>query len=268
MGIRPGRHTTKDRLYLAVFLVAAAAYIVLIAAVNQSVARLGAQMNKDAAPAPSLIKHIALIPGRPAIGLIKDNSFRINTRWVYVSPSQLLPEGYIPSGLEDITEPQAASDTTFQLQHQANTALVKLFDAAKSSGHSLIVSSAYRSEAMQIAVYDTSMTTSGSAYTLAHVALPRASEHQTGLAVDINSYSSACEADATVCSLAASDAAWLEAHAPDYGFILRYPTGKEAVTGIGNEPWHFRYIGSDARTLTDSGLTLDEFVKIANAQQQ
>ena len=54
---------------------------------------------------------------------------------------------------------------------------------------------------------------------------------------------------------------WLAAHCHEYGFILRYPKGKEAVTGIGWEPWHFRYVGVPfAREIADRGLTLEEYL--------
>ena len=53
---------------------------------------------------------------------------------------------------------------------------------------------------------------------------------------------------------------WLKEHAPEYGFILRYPLGKEYITGIEFEPWHFRYVGIEAATfITEKGITLEEF---------
>ena len=58
-------------------------------------------------------------------------------------------------------------------------------------------------------------------------------------------------------------AAWIEAHCADYGFIIRYPAGKEDITGFMYEPWHVRYVGKElARTLTDQGLTLEEYFGI------
>ena len=55
---------------------------------------------------------------------------------------------------------------------------------------------------------------------------------------------------------------WLKEHSKEYGFILRYPKGKEYITGIDYEPWHFRYVGKDAATIImDNGITLEEFVE-------
>ena len=80
------------------------------------------------------------------------------------------------------------------------------------------------------------------------------SEHQLGLAVDIDSE------DTSVCS---NEAVWewLRANCANYGFILRYPAGKEDITGISYEPWHFRFVGKDAaKKIMDSGITLEEYL--------
>lgn len=90
------------------------------------------------------------------------------------------------------------------------------------------------------------------------VAPPGASEHQTGLAVDI--------VDADYQELdegqeATATQQWLMAHCAEYGFILRYPTDKSAVTGIGYEPWHYRYVGRKAApAVAESGLCLEEWL--------
>ncbi len=89
------------------------------------------------------------------------------------------------------------------------------------------------------------------------VTVPGASEHQIGLALDIvsNKYVSLNE------GFGDTDAGkWLAANSRDYGFILRYPKGKEYITGIEYEPWHFRYVGKDAaKIIMDEGITLEEF---------
>lgn len=90
------------------------------------------------------------------------------------------------------------------------------------------------------------------------VAPPGASEHQTGLAVDI------MDADYTELDEGQEETAtqqWLMAHCAEYGFILRYPTDKSATTGIGYEPWHYRYVGKEAASaITQSGLCLEEWL--------
>ena len=85
------------------------------------------------------------------------------------------------------------------------------------------------------------------------VAIPGTSEHQLGLSLDIN-------ADG-VHSKGSDVYAWLQIHAADYGFIYRFPADKVAVTGISNEPWHYRYVGVElAHAIKDSGLCLEEYV--------
>lgn len=91
------------------------------------------------------------------------------------------------------------------------------------------------------------------------VVRPGTSEHHTGLAVDIlgSGYTSRTE------DFDGSEAfAWVKAHCAEYGFILRYPKGKEAVTGMDYEPWHYRYVGKDAaREIMSRGITLEEYLE-------
>ena len=89
------------------------------------------------------------------------------------------------------------------------------------------------------------------------VTLPGASEHQVGLAIDIvcDTYQLLDE------GFGNTDAGiWLSEHCSEYGFILRYPAGKENITGIEYEPWHFRYVGPDAAdVIAKHKITLEEF---------
>lgn len=83
-------------------------------------------------------------------------------------------------------------------------------------------------------------------------ALPGTSEHELGLAVDVNSLGG--EQEQAVY-------AWLAENAHTYGFILRYPDGKEEITGIGYEPWHYRYVGTQAaQEMHEKGQTLEEYL--------
>ena len=89
--------------------------------------------------------------------------------------------------------------------------------------------------------------------------MPGSSEHQIGLSLDIvcNSYQSLDEGFGDT-----EAGIWLREHCAEFGFILRYPKGKEYITGIEFEPWHFRYVGVDAATIIMSReITLEEFVE-------
>lgn len=82
-----------------------------------------------------------------------------------------------------------------------------------------------------------------------------ASEHQTGLAIDLSTVDALNQADK-------SSMEKIHKMAPDYGFVLRFQEGKTAFTGVGYEDWHFRFVGKDsARYMTDHGLTLEEYIK-------
>lgn len=124
---------------------------------------------------------------------------------------------------------------------------------------SIVPVSGWRSLAEQQQIWDDSMAENGKDFTETYVALPGHSEHQTGLAMDLGlkqehidfirpefPYSGICQT--------------FRQKAPDFGFVERYPKGKEAVTGIGHEPWHFRYVGvPHAAIMTELNLTLEEY---------
>lgn len=121
--------------------------------------------------------------------------------------------------------------------------------------------SGWRSAEEQQEIWDGSMLENGAEFTRKYVALPGCSEHQTGLAIDL-----ALRADSIdfirpefpydgICGR-------FRALAADYGFVERYQSGKEDITGIAAEPWHFRYVGRPhARIMCDMGLCLEEYVE-------
>ncbi len=149
------------------------------------------------------------------------------------------------------------------------TPLRDMLMAARADGVNLIVCSPYRSIDRQTMLFSNKITrymgggmSYMDAYNLASqaVTVPGSSEHQIGLAVDIitDGYSTLDEGFSETAA-----GKWLAANSYKYGFILRYPKGKEEITSIEFEPWHFRYVGVDAATvITDNNLCLEEFWKI------
>ncbi len=140
------------------------------------------------------------------------------------------------------------------LQPRAGTALKKMFAAAARAGHTLVVLSSYRSYATQAHWYAT--------MNKRLTAPAGASEHQTGLAVDLAGVSNGVLVRGS--TLARSPiGAWLVKNAPTYGFILRYPSDQAKITGIVYEPWHFRYVGVDAAkgVVSTRTETLEEYLK-------
>ena len=127
-------------------------------------------------------------------------------------------------------------------------------DAAKQ-GINLYIVSGFRSYSSQASIYNNYVARDGKAAADRYSARPGHSEHQTGLAFDVNSLSQSFENTA--------EGRWLAANCHKYGFIIRYPKGKESVTGYMYEPWHIRYLGtSTAAAVHNSGLTLEEYLGI------
>ena len=104
-----------------------------------------------------------------------------------------------------------------------------------------------------------------------YIALPNASEHSTGLAVDITNpvlYTNSSQGLVEEFEETA-EARWLYENAADYGFILRYPRGKEKITMIEYESWHFRYVGvENAHYIKEHQLTLEEYVEILQKNEK
>ena len=141
--------------------------------------------------------------------------------------------------------------------------LQKMFDDARAAGLQLFVRDGYRTGDEQkaimndkIAAYETEGYSKKEAKALAktYVAEPGTSEHELGLSVDINSESSGASQDAVY--------EWLDENAYKYGFIKRYPADKTDITGIDNEPWHYRYVGYEAaKEMKEQNLCLEEYLK-------
>lgn len=180
---------------------------------------------------------------------------------VLVNKTYRLPDGYRPADLVEPDVPFIFSEKSEKrlLRKEAAEALEALFAAAKADGVELAGVSGFRSHETQRWLFDHYVKTYGEAEASRFSARPGHSEHQTGLAIDVSGIDGKCAAED--CFAGTKEARWLAEHAHEYGFIIRYPEGKEAVTGYKYEPWHLRYVGKQlARTLVESGLTLDEYL--------
>ena len=178
--------------------------------------------------------------------------------WVVVNKQRaLVPLDYAPA---DLTYPDVPNVNHQPMRAETAAALVAMFRAGKAeAGLDFSVQSGYRSFETQKRVYDDDVAQHGQAYADGDTARPGHSEHQTGFAVDISAIPAACSLDA--CFGATPHGRWLAANAWRFGFLLRYPADKVAVTGFAYEPWHFRYIGRTlAAHLHATGVTtLEEF---------
>lgn len=150
------------------------------------------------------------------------------------------------------------------MERRAAEALTALLETVDREGQ-IVPVSGYRSREEQREIWEQCLARRGLAYTRKYVAPEGCSEHETGLAIDLGwmgeeegpldeiaphfPYSGICQDFRSL--------------APEYGFIQRYPKGGEKITGIGHEPWHFRYVGTPhGKIITDLGLVLEEYVSL------
>ena len=160
------------------------------------------------------------------------------------------PEYMIPA-IED--QPEIRIDT------KAARALQFLLRQIRS-GNQIAAVSGFRTQAEQEKIWNDTLKEQGLAFTQKFVAVPGHSEHQTGLAIDLGENKEAIDficpdfPNQGICRK-------FRQSAPVFGFIERYPLGKEMVTGIGAEPWHFRYVGfPHSMIMTEQNRTLEEYI--------
>ncbi len=177
-----------------------------------------------------------------------------------INPNNRLPDDYVPS---DLVYP----DTRFifnekidkrKMRKEAAEALEDMFAAADKAKMYLAGVSGYRSHAYQTDLFNRYVKKDGLEKARTYSAYPGTSEHESGLAIDVTRSDGKCAAND--CFGDMDEAKWVAEHAHEYGFIVRYPKGKEKVTGYQYEPWHIRYVGKSLATeLYESGQTLEEY---------
>jgi D-alanyl-D-alanine carboxypeptidase len=198
----------------------------------------------------------AVIAARPSI----DAS---NSLWVVVNKRRpLSPATYKPAHLTHIAKVPGGS--THVLRKDAAAALTAMYVAAKAANRSFGITSAYRSYSTQRSLFASYASTYGTASAERFSARAGYSEHQTGLATDIY-YSQSCRLKA--CFGTEASGKWVAKNAYKFGFIVRYPEGKESVTGYKYEPWHLRYVGVELATAMHNAkiTTLEEYFNLPNA---
>lgn len=175
-----------------------------------------------------------------------------------------LPANYIP---EDLVIPNVTFSFGNQdiekayLRKEAAEKLEVMFTAAKLDGIDLFAVSGYRSYKRQEDLFNFEVIKVGREQAETVVAFPGNSEHQSGLAMDISGPSVGYALTQEFGEH--PEGQWLANNAHKYGFILRYPQGKEDITGYSYEPWHFRYVGEEAAAVMyEKDLTLEEYFNI------
>lgn len=194
----------------------------------------------------------------PSLTTAKADASDRNTEWylILVNRNNYIPDDY----LVELTELSNGQ----QVDSRIYPELQQMFDDARAEGYGLFVAEGYRSKEKQqrllaekIEAYRNEGHSEAEARQLAEqwVAIPGTSEHQLGIAVDINADTSQSSSDEVYN--------WLAENAHKYGFIKRYPSDKTDITGIINEPWHYRYVGKEAaQAIYSQGLCLEEYLDI------
>jgi len=179
-----------------------------------------------------------------------------------------MPEGYVDN--IELSEIRRGH----YIDSRAYDALVEMFDAARAEGLDPLVCSSFRTHEKQTELYNKQVKAwiddgyseeQAKIEAAKWVAIPGTSEHQLGLAVDIvaRSYQRLNEKQEKT-----AEQQWLMKNSYKYGFILRYPNDKSETTGIGYEPWHYRFVGKEAAlAIYESGLCLEEFLELLSASE-
>ena len=178
-----------------------------------------------------------------------DNYYDIDA---LVNKYNKLPEEIKYDDLVNIQKPYTKNES-LMIRSVVYDNFIKMADDAKKDNIDLFVVSAYRTWEKQNNLFNNSQEAHGLEHALLYSAKPGHSEHQLGLALDLN---------VTNTGFAKTPAyKWLKDNAYKYGFIERYPEGKESITGYGYEPWHYRYLGKQITTkMFEDNITYEEYL--------
>lgn len=196
--------------------------------------------------------------------IIKENGTQIVTNehnlLVLVNKKRNLPADFRPKDLvvADVPFPFKGEQQKKYLRAKAAEALQELFTAAQNEKLDLWAASGYRSYDRQKAIFNSKAKSEGVEAANLISARPGQSEHQTGLAMDLTSSKVGFHLEEKFGDL--KEGQWLKENAHKFGFIIRYPKGKEKITGYRYEPWHIRFVGKESASyIYKNGITLEEY---------
>lgn len=170
----------------------------------------------------------------------------------------LLDEDYAPQDLVDVKIRHVVDDP---IRKEAYKALETMFAAAEEAGYKLYVKSAYRSYQTQETMYFNRLEKNNGKDD-GWVSYPGASDHQTGLGVDVLNYEWTKKDGMNEKFAYEAEAKWMAEHCWEYGFVIRYMEDKEEITKINYEPWHLRYVGKEvAQYMHEKHYCLEEFTQ-------
>lgn len=186
---------------------------------------------------------------------------------ILVNKSNGLDRYYKPDDLTDIK--YFAADRSAEgrfMRTAAADAFHSLVEEAERDGITLAMTTAYRSYDFQSSLYNSYVANDGQEAADRYSAKPGYSEHQTGLSADVSSPSVNYKLTSEFANT--NEGKWLSENAHLFGFILRYPYGKEGITGYQYEPWHIRYVGPEAATyIYNNEITLEEYIQLLEVEE-
>lgn len=174
---------------------------------------------------------------------------------ILVNKDNPLPRAHIPNNLVDA---ESKYKDNVLIDEKVKESFDKLKKEASKYGYQIDIESGYRDFDYQEKIYNKLLEEKGFAYAVTRIAEPGKSEHQTGLAIDFCIYKEdKCYIEHDIKEL--EETKWVHQNAHKFGFILRYPEGKEDITKYSYEPWHLRYVGDLASNLYHKKITLEEY---------
>jgi len=179
---------------------------------------------------------------------------------VLVNKKRNLSSDWVPSDLvvPNVTFAFKEDSPRKLMRKEGAKALEELFSGAKKDNISILATSGYRSYDTQKRIFENNAKLYGEKTANKTSAYPGQSEHQTGLAMDVTSAS--VKYDLVDSFGDTVEGKWLSEHAAEFGFIIRYPKGKENITGYNYEPWHVRYVGKEvAKYIMSNNITFEEY---------
>lgn len=172
---------------------------------------------------------------------------------VLVNKLHQIPQDYKPTDLQPVIDSPSR-----QLRKEANEAYTKFYQDAKAKGIDIYTISAYREAKQQKEYWTNQVRVRGEEYASQYSAYPRRSEHELGLAIDVSYKQTGDRLNENVENSRIGQL--IKSDGYKYGFILRYPKDKVAITNYGYEPWHMRYVGVElAKELHEKQMTLEEY---------
>lgn len=249
----------KSRLRLIMMLIGIVALIAFVAflfvyIIQRSQPQKSAFLSSNSSTSTESNVSPASSSSNGTSGLSNDLAQMKDWRLILVNSTHKIPSDFHPQLI--------AIDNKVSIDKRIKQDFDDMRFAAHTEKLSIWISVAYRSPELQQTLYNNEITNnikagmSSSAATAAAkkaVALPGYSEHHTGLAMDLNGVMPSFDTT--------KEFAWLQQHAADYGFVLRYPKNKESITKIIYEPWHYRYVGvENAKKMKELNMCLEEYI--------